>query len=270
MVAGRLAEVLGEVALPLDRWFRTLTMRRVGEFEDIQFSGEDRTMLQAYTDGVNSSVNGDRLPIECLLLNIKPKPWTTANSISWVKMMAWTLSVNWEAELLRANLIARLGPEAAAELEAPHLSRWPFIIPPDCDYSSLDLDLLKRMDQIRPFSGPSPYEGLGSNNWVVSSGLSSSGKPLLANDMHLGMTAPAIWYENHLTCPEFTISGVTFPGIPGVVAGHNGRVAWGFTNGFPDVQDLFIEHLRREPDGTVTAEHNGIWEPVQVLKRISG
>ncbi len=273
MIAGRLAEILGEAALPLDRWFRTLTMRRVAEIEDTQLNHESRSFLQAYADGVNYFIGSSRLPVECLLLGVKPEPWTTADSISWVKMMGWTLSVNWEAELLRANLIARLGPEKAAELEVSHLPRWPYVIPSDIDYSNLDLSLLDRMEKIRPFSGPSPYEGLGSNNWVISSELSSTGFPLLANDMHLGMTVPAIWYENHLSCPDFSLSGVTFPAIPGVVAGHNGKIAWGFTNGFPDVQDLYIEHLRRAPDGTIQVEHNDAWEKAEVIEeeiRIKG
>lgn len=267
LVSGRLAEILGARALPLDRWFRILTMRRVGEYEEKQLGDEYRSLLQAYAEGVNACISSTRLPIEFTLLNYRPEPWAAADSVSWIKMMAWTLSVNWEVELLRANLIAVLGPETAAELEVPNLPRWPYVIPPDTDYSSLDMSLLRKMDQqIRPFSGSSPYQGLGSNNWVVGSELSATGKPLLANDMHLEMTSPAIWYENHLSCPDFMVTGVTFPGMPGIVSGHNGKVAWGFTNGFPDVQDLYIEHLRRETDGSVFVEHNGGWENARIIK----
>jgi penicillin amidase len=84
--------------------------------------------------------------------------------------------------------------------------------------------------------------------------------------MHLGLTAPAIWFENHLICPDLDVTGVTFPGVPGVVSGHNGHVAWGFTNGFPDVQDLYMERLRRTPEGVVLAEYNGVWEEARVLR----
>jgi len=179
-------------------------------------------------------------------------------------MMAWNLSVNWEAELLRSQLIARLGPELAGELEPPYLQRWPSIMPPGVDYTSIGIGPLDRARLARVYTGPSPYAGLGSNCWVVDGQHTASGAPILANDMHLALTAPAIWYENHLICPEFDVTGVSFPGLPGVIAGHNGHVAWGFTNGFPDVQDLYIEKLRRTPDGHIEAEYNGSWEVVRV------
>ena len=265
LIAGRLSEILGRLTLPLDRWMRTLTMRNVAEFEAGLLDTQKDPDLQAYADGINAYLAKGKMPVEIVLLRYRPEPWTPADTLSWVKMMGWTLSVNWEAELLRARLIARLGPEKAAELEPPHLSRWPLVIPPDVDFSQLDLSVLDRAYKVRPFAGPSPYDGLGSNNWVISGELSETGKPLLANDMHLGLTVPSIWYENHLTAPEFSVTGVTFPGVPGVVAGHNGKVAWSFTNGFPDVQDLYLERLRRQPDGTVEAEYNGEWEKTRQL-----
>lgn len=117
----------------------------------------------------------------------------------------------------------------------------------------------------RPFSGPSPYDGVGSNNWVVHGQRTASGFPLLANDMHLLLGIPSVWYENHLHCPELQVTGVSFAGLPGVVAGHNGKVAWGFTNGFPDVQDLYMERIRRTPAGGLEVEYNGRWEAGQVL-----
>ncbi len=107
-------------------------------------------------------------------------------------------------------------------------------------------------------------DGLGSNNWVIAGSRTATGMPLLANDMHLLMSVPAIWYENHLASEALTVTGVTFPGIPGVVAGHNGHVAWGFTNGFPDVQDLYIERLRRADDGRVQYEFRGEWLDAEV------
>jgi len=268
LVAGRLSEILGEIAIPIDRWMRTLTMRRVAEYEQSLYDENTRQLLQAYANGVNAFLARGKLPIETLLLGYRPEPWVIADSLSWVKMMAWTLSVNWEAEILRAHLIDQLGPEKAAELEPPHLSRWPFIIPPGTDYSSISARMLEHVQGLRPFSGPSVYEGLGSNNWVVSGKFTESGKPLLANDMHLGISAPSIWYENHLVVNDISLIGVTFPGIPGVVAGHNSHVAWGFTNGFPDVQDLYIEKTRRLEDGSVEVEYNGKWEKAHQFEEI--
>jgi penicillin amidase len=265
LVAGRLAEILGEIALPLDRWMRTLTLRRVADFEVNLQSVEIKHHLQAYADGINTYLRKGKLPIEFFLLQHRPEPWGIADTLSWIKMMAWSLSVNWESEILRAHLVARLGPELATELEPPQLPCWPYAIPPGAEYQRVGSIALERAAAARPFSGPSPYDGLGSNNWVIAGSKSLTGKPLLANDMHLGLTAPSIWYENHLVTKDFSITGVTFPGIPGVVSGHNGHVAWGYTNGFPDVQDIYLEHLKKLPDGSIEAEYNEQWEKIQVL-----
>ena len=265
VVAGRLAELLGEIALPLDRWMRTLTLRRVAEFEVNLQAPEDHKYLQAYANGVNAYLDKGPLPIEFFLLQHRPEPWVVADSLSWIKMMAWSLSVNWESEILRSHLVARLGPELAAELEPPQLPCWPYAIPPGAEYQRVGLNALERADAARPFSSPTPYAGLGSNNWAIAGTRSLTGKPLLANDMHLGLTAPSIWYENHLISNDLSVTGVTFPGLPGVVSGHNGHVAWGFTNGFQDVQDVYLEHLKKLPDGTIQAEYNGQWEEIKVL-----
>jgi penicillin amidase len=266
LVAGRLSEILGAVGLPLDRWMRTLTMRRVAEFEVGLLDGEIKGFLQAYADGINVFIGQRRFPIEFTLLKYKPEPWIVADTLAWIKMMSWDLSVNWEAEILRSRLLSHLGPELAAELELPHLKRWPYIVPPGSDYSHIGTTATKRANAARPFTGPSPYEGLGSNNWALSGTRTVSGKPLLANDMHLSISAPSIWFENHLVAENINAIGIIFPGIPGIIAGHNGHVAWGFTNGFPDVQDLYMERLRRDSNGDVLVEYNGNWEKARVLK----
>ena len=248
LIAGRLSEVMGEQTVPLDRWMRTLTLRRVAEQEVDLLDEETRSYLDAYSAGVNARIAQGRLPLEFSLLRYSPEPWTIADSLSWIKLMAWVLSANWETEILRALLIERLGPDLAAELEPGCADSKPRIAVELADLVSLaagGMKALDRADKARPYMGPAAREGLGSNNWVISGSRTASGMPLLANDMHLGMTLPSIWYENHLSAGELNVTGVTFPGIPGVVSGHNGHVAWGFTNGFPDVQDLYIERLRR-------------------------
>lgn len=265
LVAGRLSEVFESSTIPVDRWMRTLTMRHVAEYEVNLLDGSARVNLQAYADGINARIALGRLPIEFSLLRYKPEPWIIADTLAWIKMMSWGLSVNWESELLRAKLIDRMGPELAAELEPPHLARWPYIVPPGADYSHIGESALERAYASRPFTGPSPYEGLGSNNWALSGTRTVSGKPIFANDMHLPINIPAIWYENHLAAGDLNVTGVSFPGIPGVISGHNGHVAWGFTNGFPDVQDIYMERLQRTGDGRVQAEYNGAWEDVNVL-----
>jgi len=265
LVAGRLSEILGPVSLPLDRWIRTLTMRRVAEGEVALIDDENRSSMEAYAHGVNACIEHEPLPLECRLLGYTPEPWIIADSLAWVKMMAWDLSVNWETEILRARLIAKIGPEMAASLE-PDVPQWVRIIPPGVDYTHISEVALQNAKGAREFIGPGASEGIGSNNWVLSGDRTTTGMPILANDMHLSMTAPSIWYENHLSGGDLHVAGVSFPGIPGVMAGHNEHLAWGFTNGFPDVQDLYMEHLRQAPDGITEYEFQGEWYRAEEIR----
>ena len=273
LVAGRLSEVMGEQTLPLDRWMRTLTMRRVAEQEVDLLDAQYRAYLEAYAAGVNARIAGGRLPLEFTLLRYQPEAWTVADSLSWIKMMSWVLSVNWETEILRALLIDRLGPELAAELEPGCSDAMPRIVGEIANLASMaaagGAGALDRAAAARSYTGPAAREGLGSNNWVLAGSRTATGMPLLANDMHLGMTLPSVWYENHLAAGDMNVTGVTFPGIPGVVSGHNGHVAWGFTNGFPDVQDLYMERLRRTESGgqaRVQYQFRDEWLDAEVLQ----
>jgi penicillin G amidase len=287
VVAGRLAEVLGPVVLPADQSQRILGLRRVAEAEVTSI--EDGVLcaeLEAYSAGVNACIEREPLPVEFALLRYEPEPWTPVDSLSWAKMISWGLSINWETELLRKALIDRLGPELAAEFELPWPAHWPVVTPSAARHLPEQQPLPSPPTRIRPApeagsddsgderagSGFPPMGAAsGSNNWVVAGSRSTSGMPLLANDMHLPLTAPAIWYENHL-CAEaerLNVTGVSFPGIPYVVSGHNGHVAWGFTNGYPDVQDLFVEHLRRSTAGDrVEYEFRGEWRPADVRMEV--
>lgn len=265
LVAGRLSEVMGQVCVPVDRWMRTLGLRRAAIEGLPRLLPETISYLEAYAAGVNAVISNGRLPFEFSLLRYEPEPWQPLDSADWMKMMAWTLSVNWESELLRARLVERLGAEKAAQLEPPYYDRWPYIVPPGVDYSAIADEIFLRQDYSRRFTGPTAGFGVGSNNWVIGGSRTASGKPLLANDMHLKMGIPAIWYENHLSAKDYQVTGVSFPGMPGVIAGHNGHVAWGFTNGFPDVQDLYIEHIRRAESGGVQYEYKGEWLDAVVL-----
>ena len=265
LVAGRLSEILGKPTVSLDRWLRTLRMYHVASLEKGLLEDKTINLLQAYADGINYFIKNRKLPIEFLLLRYKPEPWKIVDTLAWIKMMSWSLSVNWEAELLRAKLIETIGADLASELELPHLIRWPYIIPPGTDVSHINLQTKKENKINGSNTIPSPHEGLGSNNWVISKDKTASGCPLLSNDMHLPLSIPSIWYENHLIANDLNVNGVTFPGIPGVISGHNGKVAWGFTNGFADVQDLYIEKLQEDPDGNILYECNGKWEKAEII-----
>jgi penicillin amidase len=265
LVAGRLSEILGEVSVPLDRWMRIIGMRRTAEKEFELLEESTQQLLKIYSAGVNARIDQGRLPIEFNLLRYIPEPWNVTDTLSWPKMMSWTLSVNWEAEIIRAQIVNRIGAEKASELDMLDYTDSPFILSPDFDFSSIGSEALKLSEQARKFTGPTAPNGIGSNNWVISGELTNTGMPLLANDMHLGLSIPAIWYENHLQAEGLHLSGITFPGIPGIVAGHNQNVAWGFTNGFPDVQDLYMEHLRRTSSNQIQYEFLGEWQDALVI-----
>ena len=260
LIQGRLSELLGGDALGYDRAMRTLGLRRVAELEASLLQGEYRLEMQAYCDGVNAGIAQNRLPVEFTLLGYKPDAWKIADCLSYNKLMSWTLSANWESEVVRARLVNRLGPGKAAELELDAN-----------DAAGLVLDAGGRgalPGEARSFSGPGPLDGVGSNNWVIAGQRSLSGHPILANDMHLVLNAPAIWYENHISGGDLNLNGVSLPGVPLIIAGHNGFVAWGYTNGFSDVQDLYEEHLHKNGNGQVEYEYRGSWYPAEVRREV--
>ena len=249
--AGRLAEVFGPSALEADRFLRTLGVRRAAEANLGKLNAETRALLEAYAAGVNAFLEGDPvLPVEFTLTGARPEPWTPVDSLGWIKMMAWDLGGNWKNELLRLRLAKTMPTARIQELLPPYPGeRHPEL--PDLGrlYGTMEREGVRLAvtgtDPVTdPVTGSVPVtEGLGSNNWVVSGAKSSTGKPLLANDPHLGLTAPAVWYFAHLKSPGLDAIGATLPGIPAIVLGRNSHFAWGFTNTGPDVQDLYIERL---------------------------
>jgi penicillin amidase len=261
--SGRLAEIFGRIALDADRFTRTLGFRRMAKAEADVLDEETRSLLAAYCQGVNAFIDShrDRLPAEFTLLGIKPEPWTPEDSLGWTKLMGWSLSANWEAELLRAYLVTHLGPYRAAELEPNYPKDNPTIVLPDLHALDAAALLLEHYERAKEWLGPTGAP-LGSNNWVIDGQKSATGKPLLANDPHLMVAMPGIWYENHLTAGDFEVTGVSLPGVPFVVIGHNARVGWGMTATLPDNQDLFIE--RFAPSDPTRYEFRGDWEAARI------
>jgi penicillin amidase len=253
--AGRLAEVFGEGAIETDRFLRTLGVRRSAEANFAKLDKETRALLETYAAGVNAFIDTrPLLPIEFWLTGAQLEPWTPADSLGWIKMMAWDLGGNWREELLRMRLSKTLSLARIQEFLPPYPGESPLEIT-DLRrlYNSIEKDGVRlaenrdrpyfsQNDELSLFIDSQP-DGLGSNNWVVSGARSSTGKPLLANDPHLGLTAPAVWYFAHITAPGFDAIGATLPGVPSIVLGRNAHFAWGFTNTGPDVQDLYIERL---------------------------
>ena len=237
---GRLAEFLGDVAYDTDRLMRTLGIARTAARMATRLDPETRANLEAYAAGVNAFLASDRmLPVEFQVFRIKPEAWKAEDSLAWLLVMAWDLSSNWRLELARLRYAAAMGPERAAEFLPPSPGD---AAPPLPDFKSLYAELSPAAGALLALSAPTEVAA-GSNNWVVSGARSTSGKPLVANDPHLGLQAPALWYLVHVSTPAGNVVGGTLPGVPFVVIGRTDGVAWGFTTTNGDTQDLFVERV---------------------------
>ncbi len=262
--AGRLAEAFGPGALDTDRFLRILGVRRVAQAQWDRTQGEAREVLQAYADGVNAVLHRALAarPPEFVILGLQPEDWSPVDSLAWSIMMAWDLGANWSTELLRLRLALKMPKARIDQLLPPYPGEQPL---PSQDYAALyrSLDLAGSvvasdagLTRLLAAAPPSGVEGVGSNNWVLAGTRSATGMPLLANDPHLKLSAPALWYFARLEAPGYKAAGATLPGLPGVVLGQNEHIAWGFTNTGPDVQDLYLERIKPDagthyqtPDG---------------------
>ena len=241
----RLAEVVGETAVEIDRFLRTLGLYRVAERNLERLAPDVRAVYEAYAAGVNAwlETRSGLLPLEFQLLGHEPEPWRPADSLVWLKIMAWDLSDNYRDELMRARLADRLDRAQLQDLWAQHPDDpppGPHTGAPAFQPAGIDFAALAKAAPTQPASG------LGSNAWVIAGERTESGMPLLANDPHLGLEIPSVWYLAHISVPEFEIVGATLPGVPVPILGRNRNLAWGFTNAGSDVQDLFIERIDPE------------------------
>jgi penicillin amidase len=294
--SGRLAELFGESLVDTDKFLRTLGWARVAQRELEGIDDETRLILEAYAAGVNAYLaehQGSALSLEYAILKLtnagyQPEPWQPLHSLTWAKSMAWDLRGNLDDEIERALLMKTLSPAQMAELYPPYAADRPVIVPqaglPEASMSGLPGEEVAYAALLSPaaleraaqqFAGLDALLGgrsqsLGSNNWVISGKLTTTGKPLLANDPHLSAQIPSIWHQVGLHCAPvgegcpFDVAGFSFAGAPGVVIGHNNRIAWGFTNTGPDVMDLYIERVN--PDNPDQYEVNGRWVDMQVLQ----
>lgn len=277
--SGRLAEIVGEKALDSDKLFRTLGLRRSAAESFEVYEPWARELMEAYAAGVNAYIQeasaAGQLAVEFTLLGYKPEPWTPIDSLTIGKYMSDHLSRSLGHEVFMYELRRKVGVELADQLLPVYPKGAPTIIkhtgegaasdtrqsvalPADLD---LDLSGLLAFDL-------STDPGIGSNNWVISGNLTQSGRPLLANDPHLGISTPAIWHEVHLVLQTEQETrhafGVMFPGGPGIIIGQTDKFAWGVTNTGPDVQDLYVE--RRNPDNPYQFLYKGRYEDAKVIK----
>jgi penicillin amidase len=212
LAAGELSEIIGPSTIELDREARRLRMRRMVEEHYRRIAASDRAVLAAYARGINYFIETHRrrLPLEFTLLRYDPRPWSVADSILCGLQMYRNLTSTWRTELQKQSMLASGDPAKVNYL-----------------FSS------RAGTEFQP----------GSNAWAVSGKLTASGKPILANDPHLEFGIPATWYQVHLKAPGLNVIGVSLPGVPGVIIGHNERIAWGVTNLGFDVQDLYVERI---------------------------
>jgi penicillin amidase len=285
--AGELSEILGEDTLRIDREQRILGLRAAAKKSLEITNPRDRGYFEAYARGVNAYIgtHSGRLPIEFRILRYAPKPWQPEDSVVIANQMVKDLNYHYFYDALdREKILAKLGPELTADLYVNRSwhDRPPTVMREDLNEpsntnsnNSGDSD---DDDDSDDDSGPdnsvtqrrglaieitAPEEALpvdGSNDWVVSGAHTTTGKPLLSNDMHLGHQMPNLWYEAHLQAGAFNVAGVTLPGMPYVIVGHNQRIAWGFTNVGPTVTDVYIENFNQQgayqtPSGWVQPEH---------------
>ena len=235
MGAGRLSEVMGPVTLGLDRFMRTLGLYRVAEQNLAAISEEAREALESYAAGVNAflSRRPGALQPEFALLRYKPEKWRPADSVVWGRLMALTLSDNMRHEILRARLAKRVTPQQLADL-------YPGAPRRDAPTTLAGEAVLERTWAALPDG----VSGMGaSNEWAVAGAHTASGKPILANDPHLRFGMPNLWYLARVEAPGLTLAGATAPGVPFLILGHNGKIAWALTTTHGDTQDLFVERI---------------------------
>ena len=281
--SGELSEILGEGMVERDREQRILGLRAAARKSLETASARDRAFFEAYARGVNAFIgtHGKRLPVEFRILGYSPKPWLAEDSVVIANVMVKDLNYHYFFDALaREKILAKLGPELTADLyvnrswhdRPPTVMREDLAQPQgkesdsdeedDEDDSGSDNSVTQEVTpSLIPIAGSlEPVAVNGSNNWVISGFHTVTGKPLLSNDMHLGHQMPNLWYEAHLRAANLDVAGVTLPGMPYVIVGHNQRIAWGFTNVGPTVTDVYVENLNQQgayqtPAGWMQPEH---------------
>ncbi len=308
--SGSLSEMFGKGQLETDTFLRTLGWRVTAEQEYAELDADSLSIISAYTDGVNAYLQDHdttALSLEYAVLGLlspdyKIEKWTPINGLTWGKAMAWDLRGNMGEEIERAVLLKTLSPEQVAQLFPAYPEDHPVIVNKIGNGTSASapvqaaafnipdgtLSALAHNASLLDLALGPKGDGIGSNSWAVSGSRTVTGMPLLANDPHLGIQMPSIWYQIGLHCmPKsdacpYEVAGFSFAGVPGVIIGHNDKVAWGFTNVGPDVMDLYIEKVN--PDNPNQYEVNGEWvnfetrtetvnivggEPVEVVVKLT-
>ncbi len=297
--AGRIEELTGKKSslVSSDIYLRTMGWTNVAEKEYASYSPSQRALLDAFAQGVNAYISNrspQQLSVNYSILALtgvkfKIAPWTPVDTLAFAKLMAWDLGYSGDEEVVRSQLYSLLGAEMADKWETPPwgYGKKPTIIQSE-DIKAMDVSGNAAPQQTTGASGnQTAYQGpafanfkpdltwlagdpsgIGSNNWVVTGNMTQSGKPLLANDPHLGIQMPSIWYEIALHCTDdgtgqpYDVAGFAFAPSPGIIIGHNSNIAWGVTNVYPDVHDHY--QMKINPDNPLQYEWNGQWRDMTV------
>lgn len=243
--AGRLSEIFGEQTIAFDKMFLTMGIKNVAYENLKQTSPEVKEILQAYADGVNQYIEDARgkYPIEFDVLGYDPYKWQPVHSLMIVRMIAWELNISWWTDITFSRLVQKLGEEKVKEILPAYPQNAPYIIPSQLKNISVIPSGL--MDTDKAFRKFMKMDGthLGSNNWIINDSLSASGKPIIANDPHLGYSMPGKWFAAVIRSNDWNVEGVTLPGVPGIVIGKNKNISWAVTNIMMDDADFYSEKI---------------------------
>ena len=261
--AGRWAEVVGVSALEQDKLMRRFCLEASARADYRAVEDHTRMMLGAYAAGVNAFIETtESLPVEYQITGLKPQPWQPWDSLVAYKVRHIFMGT-FESKLWRARMVSKLGPERAAKLFPGYQPGQLLILPPGEVYSGPLEDGLEELSQGAAALNYLKETDGGSNSWVISGERTASGKPLLAGDSHRGLDTPSVYYQNHLACPDFDVTGLSFPGVPGFPHfGHNAWVAWCVTHTAADYQDLYIEQFKA--DDPQRYLYQGQWRQAEV------
>jgi penicillin amidase len=239
---GRLSEIFGEQTVELDKLFRTIGLDSLAQYQYKQLSQESQLWLREYAKGINAFIKqtGNNLPLEFILVGMKPEAWTPEDCLLQNRLMAWFLNFNWKADLLYWALYSKLPQDKFMEI-------WP---------RSENYPTIAKIQGIQPILDKLMYTNLlasnylnfditaaGSNSWVIGPQKSKSGFALLANDPHLMLQIPSLWIEMQLKSNNLNVAGFSLPGSPGIIIGRNESISWGLTNGMVDDCDYFVEKI---------------------------
>ncbi|PZV38864.1 hypothetical protein B5V02_08910 [Mesorhizobium kowhaii] len=258
---GRWSEWGGAAGIEADKLARRLGGRRAAERDYAALTDEARSMLDAYAAGVNAFIDRGEFPREYSLLGEAPEAWQPWNSIAAMRQIGFLMGSFW-LKLFRAMALPAVGPENIGKLRYDDGGIDLLCIPPGAEYGRAvgpTLSKLRPAIEALLASQAADLTGGGSNNWVISGNLSSTGRPILMGDPHRELEVPSMYAQAHVACGTFDAVGLTVPGVPGFPhVAHNENVAWCVTHAFMDIHDLFVERFR---DDGAAALFKGQWEP---------